>query len=54
MLDKTFKGNDSIEPADVMNKGVQYLYNDGTMFHCWTVKYEQFEVSTDIMEGKRL
>jgi len=46
VLDKTFKGNDSIEPADITNKNVQYLYNDGTNFFFMDqVSYEQFELS---------
>ena len=53
VLDKTFKGNDSIEPADVSNKNVQYLYADGTMFHFMDqVTYEQFELSADDMTDK--
>lgn len=45
VLDKTFKGNDSIEPADVTNRNVQYLYNDGTNFYFMDENsYEQFEL----------
>jgi elongation factor P len=45
VLDKTFKGNEAIEPADVTNKNVQYLYNDGnTFFFMDEVTYEQFEL----------
>jgi elongation factor P len=45
VLDKTFKGNESIEPADVTNKNVQYLYSDGsTFFFMDEVTYEQFEL----------
>lgn len=45
VLDKTFKGNESIEPADVSNKNVQYLYNDGVRFFFMDEKtYEQFEL----------
>lgn len=45
VLDKTFKGNESIEPADVTNKSVQYLYNDGSKFYFMDgVSYEQFEL----------
>lgn len=48
MLDKTFKGNDSIEPADITNKNVQFLYGDGTMFHFMDdATYEQFELPED-------
>lgn len=45
VLDKTFKGNESIEPADVSYKNVQYLYNDGsTFFFMDEDTYEQFEL----------
>lgn len=45
VLDKTFKGNESIEPADVTNKTVQYLYNDGNnYFFMDETTYEQFEL----------
>ena len=50
VLDKTFKGNDSIEPADVTNKNLQYLYNDGnTFFFMDETTYEQFEQSAGDM-----
>lgn len=50
VLDKTFKGNDSIEPADVTNKNLQYLYNDGnTFFFMDETTYEQFEQSATDM-----
>lgn len=46
VLDKTFKGQDSIEPADITNKNVQYLYNDGiNYFFMDDVSYEQFELA---------
>lgn len=45
VLDKTFKGNDSIEPADVTNKSVQFLYSDPNKFYFMDgVTYEQFEI----------
>lgn len=50
VLDKTFKGNDQLEPADVTNRNVQYLYNDGTMLHFMDAKtYEQFELPVKAM-----
>lgn len=53
MLDKTFKGNDSIEPADISNKNVQYLYTDGVMFHFMDdATYEQFEIPAGDMTDK--
>ncbi len=45
VLDKTFKGNESIESADITTKSVQYLYADGNSFHFMDDKtYEQFEL----------
>lgn len=45
VLDKTFKGNESIEAADVTNRTVQYLYNDGINFFFMDQdSYEQFEL----------
>lgn len=53
VLDKTFKGNDSIESADVTNKNVQYLYNDGASFFFMDdATYEQFEVPAGDMADK--
>lgn len=53
VLDKTFKGNDSIEPADVTNKNVQYLYSDdSTFFFMDEVSYEQFELPAIEMADK--
>lgn len=50
VLDKTFKGNEQLEPADVTNKSVQYLYNDGTSFHFMDPEsFEQFEVPASII-----
>lgn len=48
VLAKTFKGNESIEPADVTNQTVQYLYNDGSTFHFMNGEtFEQFEIPAD-------
>lgn len=50
VLDKTFKGNESIEPADVSNQTVQYLYNDGSSFYFMNEEtFEQLEVSEDMI-----
>lgn len=53
VLAKTFKGNESIEPADITMKTVQYLYNDGTMFHFMDEDtYEQFELPAEDLEDQ--
>ena len=33
VIPKTFKGQEKIEPAEVNNKSVQFLYRDGDIFH---------------------
>lgn len=50
VLDKTFKGNEQLDSADVTNKTVQYLYNDGGKFYFMDqTSYEQFELPSDIL-----
>jgi elongation factor P len=50
VLDKTFKGNEAIEAADVTNQSVQYLYNDGSTYYFMDeVTFEQFEVASTIL-----
>lgn len=50
VLERTFKGSESIEPADVTNRNVQYLYNDGSDFYFMDQdNYEQFTLSADSM-----
>lgn len=53
VLDKTFKGNDQLDSADVSNKNVQYLYGDGSSLHFMDDNtYEQFELPLSIMEDQ--
>lgn len=50
LIPKTFKGQDKIEPADVSNRSVQYLYEDGSNFFFMDPEsFEQFELPTDIV-----
>jgi elongation factor P len=45
VLEKTFKGNEQLDSADVTNRNVQYLYNDGGKFYFMDEdSYEQFEL----------
>lgn len=54
VLAKTFKGNESIESADITNKNVQFLYSDDTMFYFMDEDtYEQFELSAEDMESQK-
>lgn len=50
ILDKTFKGNEQIQSADVSNGNAQYLYSDGsTFFFMDEQSFEQYEISADIV-----
>lgn len=50
VLEKTFKGNEQLESADVTNQTVQYLYSDGSSFYLMNGEtFEQFEISSDLV-----
>jgi len=51
VIPKTFKGQDKIEPAEVNNKTVQFLYRDGeTFFFMNPESFEQFELPLEIVD----
>jgi len=51
VIPKTFKGQDKIEPAEVNNKAVQYLYNDGAIYFFMDPEsFEQFELPADLVD----
>lgn len=51
VIPKTYKGADKIEPAEVRNREVQYLYSDGEGFFFMDPEsFEQFELSTDLVD----
>ena len=48
VLDKTYKGNDNIESADVENSNGQYLYKEGQRYFFMDQEnFEQYEVNQD-------
>jgi elongation factor P len=50
VLEKTFKGNEQLDSADVTSQTVQYLYSDGANFFFMNEdSFEQFEVSGDLV-----
>lgn len=50
VLEKTFKGNEQLESADITNQQVQYLYNDGKIYYFMNQDtFEQFEVPSDLV-----
>ena len=54
VIPKTFKGQDKIEPAEVSNQTVQYLYNDGTTYFFMNPEsFEQFELPADLVDEAR-
>jgi elongation factor P len=53
VLEKTFKGNEQLDSADVTNRPVQYLYKDDSEFYFMdNDSYEQFSVASENMEDK--
>lgn len=50
VLEKTFKGNEQLDSADVSSESVQYLYNDGSTFFFMNQEtFNQFEVPADLV-----
>jgi elongation factor P len=51
VLDKTFKGNEQVDQADVGRQSVQYLYSDPGQHHFMdTESYEQFALAIENAE----
>lgn len=51
VIPKTYKGADKIEPAEVNNREVQYLYNDDTTYYFMDPStFEQFELNSDVVD----
>lgn len=52
VIPKTFKGQEKIEPADVSNSKVQFLYREGDkLFFMDEATYEQFELASTAVAG---
>lgn len=50
VLERTFKGNEQIDTADVGSQNVQYLYNDGQKYYFMNEEtFEQFEVPAEMV-----
>ncbi len=50
LLPKTFKGQEKIEPAEVENRKVQYLYRDDEKFYFMDpANFEQYELNADLV-----
>jgi elongation factor P len=50
VLERTFKGSEQLESADIENEQVQYLYsNDATFYFMNPVTFMQFEIAGDLI-----
>jgi elongation factor P len=50
VLDKTFKGNETVDSASVTNQGAQFLYREGGTFHFMNPEtFEQFEIAAEMV-----
>lgn len=50
VIQKTFQGNDKVEPADVGYRKVQFLYKDGETYTFMDLTtYDQFELNEDFL-----
>jgi elongation factor P len=53
LQDRTFKGNEQLQRAEVTNKPVQYLYSDHMGYHFMDGQtYEQFSVAANVVIDK--
>lgn len=49
VIERTFKSNESIEAADIMEISAQYLYSDGDQWHFMSQEsFEQYSVGKEI------
>src|ERR1051325_483215 len=54
IVDKTFKGSENIDRADITNRPMQYLYEDGGQLHFMdTENYEQSSLGSASIEEKK-
>jgi len=55
VIQKTFQGNDKLEPADVGYRKCQYLYSSGDTYTFMDLNsYDQFELGSDVIgEGAK-
>ncbi len=51
VLEKTFKSNETVEGADVIDVEMQYLYHDGEHYHFMAPEsYEQHEMNAKVVD----
>ena len=53
VIERTFKTGESLQPADVSDANMQYLYNDGEAFHFMdTDTFEQVGIPSDVLKDE--
>jgi elongation factor P len=54
ILDKTFKGSENIDSANITSRPVQFLYSDGSQYHFMdNENFEQSSLSAAVVEDKK-
>ncbi|MDB6095862.1 MAG: elongation factor [Francisellaceae bacterium] len=55
VIERTMKSGESLEGADVFDKEMQYLYNDGEKWHFMVLEsFEQYELNKDVVDTAAL
>lgn len=55
IVERTYKSNESLDSADVVDREMQYLYNDGEYWHFMLDEtFEQYAIKKEIMEHAKL
>jgi elongation factor P len=55
VIERTIKSGDTLEAADVTEEEVQYLYNDGQVWHFMGIEtYEQYEIAQSVVGDAKL
>lgn len=50
VVDRTFKSGESVEAADVVDRSMQYLYNDGELWHFMEPEtFEQYAANANVV-----
>ena len=53
-IDRTFKGNEKVDSADVTNNNVQFLYTDDRLHFMDSQDFSQFALDVDAVTGAEL
>lgn len=55
VIDRTFRSGEKLEPADLVEQKLQYLYSDESAYHFMnTATYDQIEMSEEFLGDDRL